>query len=121
VSPESLQVLGQRDPAKDLAHVDTALDDVGATAATPAIVFRGLGPVVNNVEINFLKVARARLGSEPGIFLFSLFFHSITLPLSHSGSRAMSRFLASDSLVHPGPNPTTSIYNAGVVNCNAFN
>jgi hypothetical protein len=55
VSPESLQVLGQRDPAKDLAHVDTALDDVGATAATPAIVFRGLGPVVNNVEINFFK------------------------------------------------------------------
>jgi hypothetical protein len=31
-------------------------------------------------------VARAGLGSKPGIFRFCLFSHSITLPLSHSGS-----------------------------------
>jgi hypothetical protein len=32
----------------------------------------------------FLKVARAGLGSKPGIFWFRLFSHSITLQLSHS-------------------------------------
>jgi hypothetical protein len=37
----------------------------------------------------FKKVARAGLGSEPGIFWFRLFSHSITLLLSHSGSRQL--------------------------------
>jgi hypothetical protein len=42
---------------------------------------------------SFLKVAQAsqvsqvaRPGSEPGIFWFRLFSHSITLPMGHSGS-----------------------------------
>jgi hypothetical protein len=41
----------------------------------------------------FLKVARA--GSEPGIFWFRLFSHSVTLPLSHSGSPAVALFYRS--------------------------
>jgi hypothetical protein len=32
------------------------------------------------------------LGSEPGIFWFHLFSHSITLPLSHSGSPRLPTF-----------------------------
>jgi hypothetical protein len=48
----------------------------------------------------FLKVARAGLGSKPGIFLFHLFSHSITLPLSHSGSpkRKWAKFVMNISL-----------------------
>jgi hypothetical protein len=39
---------------------------------------------VDKITIFLKKVARARLGSEPGIFCFCLFSHSTTLPLSHS-------------------------------------
>jgi hypothetical protein len=45
----------------------------------------------------FFQAARARLGSEPGIFWFHLFSHSITLPLSHRGSQ-LKKVLATSML-----------------------
>jgi hypothetical protein len=39
-----------------------------------------------------IKVAGVRWGSEPGIFWFRLFSHSITFLLSHSGTPVLSLF-----------------------------